>query len=251
MLEPIGFRLTIREPWWHGHRALVTDKPRCNLHVFGFDSPEPIKHRIFRDWLRRNPGDRDRYAAAKRQAASEANAAGEHVMQYNARKQQVIREIYHRAFVGGRPAGGVSPESGCALRTTTAAAAAGTGASLNRSAFPPPGWARSEAAARTGASMKFMSALPADPQHGPARPGADPAGAPGTGAGEFPQPVPGSAGRRPGSGRMEASAARPAAVELDGDPASQPGHYEAREQGLAGTGEGMLLEDYIRLRRGA
>jgi hypothetical protein len=33
--------------------------------------------------------------------------------------------------------------------------------------------------------------------------------------------------------------------------ASQPGHYEAREQALAGTGEGMLLEDYIRLRRGA
>jgi len=33
-----------------------------------------------------------------RRAASEANAAGEHVMQYNARKQQVIREIYHRAF---------------------------------------------------------------------------------------------------------------------------------------------------------
>ena len=62
--------------------------------------PEPIKHRIFRDWLRGNPGERDRYAAAKRRAASEANAAGEHVMQYNARKQQVIREIYHRAFAG-------------------------------------------------------------------------------------------------------------------------------------------------------
>ena len=33
--------------------------------------------------------------------------------------------------------------------------------------------------------------------------------------------------------------------------ASRPGHYEAREQALAGTGEGMLLEDYIRLRHGA
>lgn len=33
--------------------------------------------------------------------------------------------------------------------------------------------------------------------------------------------------------------------------ASRPGHYEAREQALAGTGEGMLLEDYIRRRRGA
>jgi len=97
-LEAIGFRLTIREPWWYGHRMLRTEEPPCNLHVFGFDSPELIRHRILRDWLRGNPADRDRYAATKRQAASDANAGGEHVMQYNARKQQVIREIYHRAF---------------------------------------------------------------------------------------------------------------------------------------------------------
>jgi GrpB-like predicted nucleotidyltransferase (UPF0157 family) len=98
-LEAMGFRLEIREPWWYGHRVLRADGPRCNLHVFGFDSPEPVRHRIFRDWLRGNPDERDRYAAAKHQAASAANAAGEHVMQYNARKQQVIREIYHRAFL--------------------------------------------------------------------------------------------------------------------------------------------------------
>ena len=98
-LERTGFRLVIREPWWHGHRVLRADEPRCNLHVFGFDSPELVKHRIFRDWLRGNAAERDRYAVAKRQAAVEANARGEHVMQYNARKQQVIREIYHRAFV--------------------------------------------------------------------------------------------------------------------------------------------------------
>jgi GrpB-like predicted nucleotidyltransferase (UPF0157 family) len=98
-LETIGFQLVIREPWRYGHRALVTDEPRCNLHVFGFESPEPVKHRIFRDWLRGNPAERDRYAVAKRQAAAEANAGGEHVMQYNARKQQVIEEIYRRAFV--------------------------------------------------------------------------------------------------------------------------------------------------------
>ena len=58
-----------------------------------------MRHRIFRDWLRGNPAERDRYAAAKGRAASAANARAEHVMQYNARKQQVIREIYHRAFV--------------------------------------------------------------------------------------------------------------------------------------------------------
>jgi GrpB-like predicted nucleotidyltransferase (UPF0157 family) len=98
-LETAGFQLRVREPWWYGHRMLRADHPPCNLHVFGFDSPELVKHRIFRDWLRGNPGDRDRYAAVKREAASRANADGEHVMQYNARKQQVIREICHRAFV--------------------------------------------------------------------------------------------------------------------------------------------------------
>jgi GrpB-like predicted nucleotidyltransferase (UPF0157 family) len=98
-LEAIGFRLAIREPWWYGHRVLQADEPQCNLHVFGFDSPELVKHRIFRDWLRGNPDERDRYATAKREAASKANAQGEHVEQYNARKQRVIREIYHRAFV--------------------------------------------------------------------------------------------------------------------------------------------------------
>jgi GrpB-like predicted nucleotidyltransferase (UPF0157 family) len=98
-LETAGFQLTVREPWWYGHRMLRAGDPPCNLHVFGFDSPELVKHRIFRDWLRGNPNERDRYAAAKREAASRANAGGEHVMQYNARKQQVIREIYHRAFI--------------------------------------------------------------------------------------------------------------------------------------------------------
>jgi GrpB-like predicted nucleotidyltransferase (UPF0157 family) len=97
-LEETGFRLVIREPWWHGHRVLRADEPRCNLHVFGFDSPELVRHRIFRDWLRGNPDERDLYASAKRRAAAEANARGEHDMEYNARKQQVIREIYYRAF---------------------------------------------------------------------------------------------------------------------------------------------------------
>ncbi|MGO9216427.1 MAG: GrpB family protein [Streptosporangiaceae bacterium] len=76
-----GFRLTIREPWWYGHRMLRADEPPCNLHVFGTGRPELVRHRIFRDWLRGNPGDRDPYAATERHAAAEANAGAEHVMQ--------------------------------------------------------------------------------------------------------------------------------------------------------------------------
>jgi GrpB-like predicted nucleotidyltransferase (UPF0157 family) len=98
-LASAAFELRIREPWWFGHRALSAVDPRCNLHVFGYDSPELVKHRIFRDWLRGNPDECDLYARAKRQAADAANAAGEHIMEYNARKEVVIREIYRRAFV--------------------------------------------------------------------------------------------------------------------------------------------------------
>jgi len=98
-LQAVGFELRVREPWWFGHRVLRATQPPCHLHVFGWDSPELVKHRIFRDWLRGNPDDRKRYADAKREAAAAAKSHGEHAMQYNARKERVVREIYHRAFV--------------------------------------------------------------------------------------------------------------------------------------------------------
>lgn len=97
-LQAAGFVLTVREPWWHEHRCLRFAQPRCNLHVFGPDAPEPWKHRVFRDHLRRDEADRALYAETKRAAAGRANAEGETVMEYNARKQAVIREIYARAF---------------------------------------------------------------------------------------------------------------------------------------------------------
>ncbi|WP_221584319.1 GrpB family protein [Microbacterium sp. G2-8] len=97
-LVDAGFVLTVREPWWHEHRVMKLEDPAVNLHVFSPDAPEPWKHRILRDHLRRDDGDRERYAGAKRAAARAANEIGETVMQYNARKEAVIREIYERAF---------------------------------------------------------------------------------------------------------------------------------------------------------
>lgn len=98
-LEAEGFELRVREPWWYGHRVLRCGEPACHLHVFGADSPELVRHRIFRDWLRSNPTERDLYATSKREAAAAATVNGEHSMQYNARKQRMVREIYQRAFV--------------------------------------------------------------------------------------------------------------------------------------------------------
>ena len=97
-LEDAGFVLRIREPSWHEHRCLVGDDPRSNLHVWSPDSPEAIRHRMFRDWLRDHPDDRDRYAEAKRASAAASNADRESMMDYNLRKQPVIRDILDRMF---------------------------------------------------------------------------------------------------------------------------------------------------------
>ena len=97
-LESAGLVLVVREPWWYAHRLLRGTDPAVNLHVFGPGSPESARQRLFRDRLRTHPEERDRYAAAKRAAAEAAVAAGEHVQQYNARKQQALREIYAALF---------------------------------------------------------------------------------------------------------------------------------------------------------
>lgn len=118
-LEAVGFVLTVREPWWHEHRLLRAGETvlghagappvpgvAVNLHVFGPDSPELVKHVVFRDWLRADAADRERYAHVKREAAQHP---GQLVLEYNARKQAVIHEIYQRAF---EAAGFRSPGSG-------------------------------------------------------------------------------------------------------------------------------------------
>lgn len=110
LLEAAGYVLTVREPWWHEHRMLRGGRHAddriaptdggvaANIHIFGPDSAELVKHVVFRNWLRANEADRELYARAKREAAAMSNRAAESVMQYNARKQAVIRQIYQRAF---------------------------------------------------------------------------------------------------------------------------------------------------------
>lgn len=97
-LERAGFVLEVREPRWHEHRCMVAMSPRANVHVWSPGSPEAIRHRMFRDWLRNHSDDRARYAAAKRASADASNASGEDVMAYNLRKQPVVRDILDRMF---------------------------------------------------------------------------------------------------------------------------------------------------------
>jgi GrpB-like predicted nucleotidyltransferase (UPF0157 family) len=99
-LERCGFVLVVREPWWYEHRCLRHHALACNLHVFSPDCPEVERHRIFRDWLRCQPADRRRYAQAKLAAAQAIGKLGGDAIDYNERKQAVVREIYQRAFRG-------------------------------------------------------------------------------------------------------------------------------------------------------
>ena len=65
-LEAAGFRLRIREPAGTSTACSSRMVPACNVHVFGPDTPELVRHRMLRDWLIEHPDDRERYAAAKR-----------------------------------------------------------------------------------------------------------------------------------------------------------------------------------------
>ncbi len=64
-LESLGYKLIVREPRFHGHRLFHYDNPRVNLHVFTQDTPETIRHVLFRDWLRQSKKDCQLYADVK------------------------------------------------------------------------------------------------------------------------------------------------------------------------------------------
>ncbi|CAI7608465.1 unnamed protein product [Penicillium glandicola] len=100
-LEEAGFRFLLREPRWHQHRFFVENWPgasHVNLHVWGPDCPEAARHRIFRDWLLKSPEDLELYAAVKREAAEQATIAGDSMMDYTLRKDEIIQKILGRAF---------------------------------------------------------------------------------------------------------------------------------------------------------
>lgn len=94
-LERLGYRLVLREPWWHGHRMLVGPAEDVNLHVWPQGAPEPVRHRLFRDWLRSHPDDRERYAETKRRLARDT---AHRPRDYSLAKNDVIDEIYARVF---------------------------------------------------------------------------------------------------------------------------------------------------------
>lgn len=90
-----GFTLRVREPDWEQHRMLTVPDRSINLHVFSPGAREPVRHLMFRDWLRGNEEDRAAYAALK---ADLAARGFEDVMDYNNHKAALIYDIYERIF---------------------------------------------------------------------------------------------------------------------------------------------------------
>ncbi|KAK0372407.1 hypothetical protein CLIM01_10244 [Colletotrichum limetticola] len=98
-LEKAGFQFLLREPEWHEHRFFAMHRPfSCNLHVFKVGTAELARHLIMKEWLIEHDDDRDLYAKTKTEAAGMSNSLGETVMEYNSRKENVIRAILERAF---------------------------------------------------------------------------------------------------------------------------------------------------------
>ena len=66
VLEAAGYVLQIREPDWFEHRLFKGPDTDINLHVFSLGTSEIDRMLRFRDWLRTNDTDRDKYAQVKR-----------------------------------------------------------------------------------------------------------------------------------------------------------------------------------------
>ncbi|HEY3535544.1 MAG TPA: GrpB family protein [Pedococcus sp.] len=105
-LVAIGYTLRVREPGWLEHRVLYRrvvdgDPHNVNLHVLspGLGDVEIARMRMFRDWLRAHPEDRDLYAATKRELATRR---WRFVQDYADAKTDVVQAILAKA--GAPPA---------------------------------------------------------------------------------------------------------------------------------------------------
>lgn len=93
-LAAAGYVLQIREPDWFEHRLFKGPDTDINLHVFSLGTSEIDRMLRFRDWLRTNDTDRDKYAQVKR---SLAKNKWRHVQHYANAKTSIVQEIMKRA----------------------------------------------------------------------------------------------------------------------------------------------------------
>ena len=93
-MERSGYVLRLREPEWYQHRLFKGPNANINLHVFSDGCPEIDRMLLFRDWLRADPEDRERYEAMKRGLVARN---WPYVQDYADAKTEVVEEIIARA----------------------------------------------------------------------------------------------------------------------------------------------------------
>ena len=93
-LEAAGYVLVIREAEWQQHRVFKGPDTDVNLHVHSPGSPEIERYLRFRDRLRSDLADRERYQRVKRELAQRD---WRYVQQYADAKTAVVEEILARA----------------------------------------------------------------------------------------------------------------------------------------------------------
>lgn len=101
-LEKAGYTLRIREPEWFEHRLFKGPDTDINLHVFSEGASEVNRMLRFRDWLRSNNADRDKYASVKRNLAQRQ---WRHVQHYADAKSSIVHEIMERQTRSSRTLG--------------------------------------------------------------------------------------------------------------------------------------------------
>jgi GrpB-like predicted nucleotidyltransferase (UPF0157 family) len=89
-MEAAGYVLRIREPDWFEHRLFKGPDTDVNLHVFSAPCEELDRMLLFRDRLRANAADRERYGTAKRELAARR---WKYMQQYADAKTAVVAEI--------------------------------------------------------------------------------------------------------------------------------------------------------------
>jgi GrpB-like predicted nucleotidyltransferase (UPF0157 family) len=93
-LEAAGYTLRIREPEWFEHRLFKGHDIDINLQLFSVGTSEIDRMLCFRDWLRTNETDQDKYAQVKRDLAKNK---WRHVQHYADAKTLIVQEIIERA----------------------------------------------------------------------------------------------------------------------------------------------------------
>jgi GrpB-like predicted nucleotidyltransferase (UPF0157 family) len=97
-LEALGYVLRVREPDWYEHRMFRTREKDLHIHIYSAGCQEIERNLTFRDRLRSNVDDRNRYEAMKRELA---NNVWSDMNEYARAKTEVIESIIAAARKAG------------------------------------------------------------------------------------------------------------------------------------------------------